>query len=438
MFKSNATYFQEIRDFLDTVPVINTHEHYAGETKPVDDVFEFLFHTYYKTDLMSAAFGSEHEVRSAIYDKSLSFDERYDLIEKFLLRSNKTSYFKALMAGIDVCWGFEEFNRENLRELQGKLKQRDETFYETQMDKHGIKAKIVDIIQAERLIEIVEKRDTAYSRYCRFAFTLPAFHKINTHSQIYSVQAYVDHKITCLDDYLVGFENLLKKSVEFGVLCLKDQSAYRRALNYENVTRMDAEQVFNRIISQPRDIFSSEEVKPLDDWLFHHFMRLARKYDLPVQLHTGHLAGNYNDIRRTNAVNLIPLMELHSEVKFDLFHANWPYMDEYLFIAKNFPNAYVDLCWAQIIDPLYCIELMKRALVTLPHSKVMVYGGDAFSIEASIGYLMAARDNVACALAEMVDHRWVDVGEAKQIAADWFFNNPNEFFGLGFDPFLHE
>jgi hypothetical protein len=76
---------------------------------------------------------------------------------------------------------------------------------------------------------------------------------------------------------------------------------------------------------------------------------------------------------------------------------------------------------------------MKRAVMTVPHSKIFAFGGDTGTIEWVAGYLTQARDNVACALAELVDSTWLDMDEAKQIARDWFFNNPNEFYSLGFD-----
>jgi hypothetical protein len=147
------------------------------------------------------------------------------------------------------------------------------------------------------------------------------------------------------------------------------------------------------------------------------------------------MAGIRNDIAKTNAANFIPVMELHSDVRFDLFHGNWPYMDEFLFIGKNYPNAYLDLCWVQSIDPIYAVELMKRAVVTVPHKKLMAFGGDCGCPEATIGHLIMARDNVACALSDMMDNGWINMREAMEIATDWFFNNPNEFFKLGFEPF---
>ena len=134
----------------------------------------------------------------------------------------------------------------------------------------------------------------------------------------------------------------------------KDQSAYNRSLEYGNPNRAKAEEVFNWFMSDPRRVANyPDQSKPLDDFLFHQFLRMARDMDLPVQIHTGHMAGIRNDIAKTNAVGLTSVLELHRDVRFDLFHANWPYSGEILFLAKNYPTVAIDFCWANIIDPVY-------------------------------------------------------------------------------------
>jgi hypothetical protein len=72
--------------------------------------------------------------------------------------------------------------------------------------------------------------------------------------------------------------------------------------------------------------------------------------------------------------------------------------------------------------------------VTVPHSKIHGFGGDYGSLEYACGHLVIARDNIAAALGKMVDDGWIGLDEARQVAADWLFNNPNEFFNLGFAP----
>lgn len=431
MLKTGSAVYQDIRDYLEALPVIDTHEHYIGNIGAGDDLFGRLL-GYFVSDLITAAGPDEQAVLRILYDGGLPFDERYDVFEKYWRKANKTAYIKSLMEGFRRCWGIEEVSREAFRALHDKLPTRDMALFESLMDSSGIRLSVVNI-GADTFRDIVDGKNTNFSPYCRFAFPLPEYHDIHSAGSFRPLETELGRGIVTLDDYVAGFDSLLGRAVDFGAVCLKDQSAYRRTIDYGHPTKAEAEKVFQRVLSRPRDTFGSDEVKPLDDWLFGHFMTKARDYGLPVQLHTGHMAGNRNDVRKANASHLIPLLELHKDVRFALFHGNWPYMDEYLFIGKNFPNVYLDLCWTHIIDPIYSIELMKRAVMTVPHSKVLAFGGDCFAPEQTVGYLAMARDNTACALADLVDCGWLSLREAKEIAADWFFNNPTEFFGFGFD-----
>lgn len=91
-------------------------------------------------------------------------------------------------------------------------------------------------------------------------------------------------------------------------------------------------------------------------------MRFAAELDMPVQLHTGHMAGVRNRVDKANARHLATVLELHRDVRFDLFHGNWPYMGDLLFLVKNYPNAYLNCCWLPLIDPIYAQELLVRSI----------------------------------------------------------------------------
>jgi hypothetical protein len=206
--------------------------------------------------------------------------------------------------------------------------------------------------------------------------------------------------------------HLIRRSKEKGIAALKDQSAYRRVIDYELPATADAERLFNKLLVDPRNQLAWPEAKPLDDYLFHRFMRFAGQLDLPVQIHTGHLAQIRNRVDKANAAHFTPVLELYSNVRFDLFHGNWPYMDDLLFIGKNYPNAHIDLCWTYMIDPLYAKELLKRALVTIPHVKIHACGGDYFSAPEFSAAVLGRREVIAAALAEMVETGWLEEAEA--------------------------
>ena len=423
MYGSNAKCFPELRQFLDGLPVIETHEHYV-KFHECADALDFIVGNYYMSDFMSAGGGE--------IPKDLTARERYDIFIKYYRKSDKTAYARGMQEGLRQCWGVENLDTfEAYEAFSERLKGRSAEIYDETMDRLNIRAKVVDIFDMNKY---VDGGDKSYSKYCRFAFPLPGFHNIHHKQDLMWLQKYACGTIARLDDYTEAFDRYLQKCVDFGVVCFKDQSAYRRTLAYGNPSKAEAEKAFCDIVFNPRDMYGDDRVRALDDWLFQYAMRKAAKYDIPVQLHTGHMAGIRNEIAKTNAAHLIPTLELNSDVRFDLFHGNWPYMDEYLYIGKNYPNVCLNLCWAQSIDPLYCVEFMKRAVVTMPHSKVFAFGGDTGMIEWVAGYLTLARDNVAIALSELVDSGWLTLREAKQIASDWFFNNPNEFFKLGFEP----
>ncbi len=166
---------------------------------------------------------------------------------------------------------------------------------------------------------------------------------------------------------------------------------------------------------------------------FHAFMRMARDLDLPVQIHTGHIAGIRNDIVKTNAISLTKIIELHRDVRFDLFHANWPYSGELLYLGKNYPNVTLDFCWANIIDPIYCQNLFKQALSSVPHGKIHGYGSEVGgdSVDQAWAHAQIARDNIAIALSDLVEIDYLGLDEAQEVAYAWLFANANDFFRLG-------
>jgi len=133
------------------------------------------------------------------------------------------------------------------------------------------------------------------------------------------------------------------------------------------------------------------------------------------------------------------LFLLHRDVRFDLFHANWPYGGELLFLAKAFPNVVMNFCWAHAIDPIYCQALMREAVSAVPHAKVHAFGSDygGFGLPPGGGYvdrawahLQIALDNMAIALSDLVEMNYLSFAQAESIARAWLYENPKEFYHL--------
>jgi predicted TIM-barrel fold metal-dependent hydrolase len=161
-------------------------------------------------------------------------------------------------------------------------------------------------------------------------------------------------------------------------------------------------------------------------------MRFAAELSLPVQLHTGHMAGSYNRVDKANAALLAQVLQLHQGLRFDLFHGNWPYMGDLLFLAKNYPNVALNLCWLYMIDPLYAQEMLKRAIMSVPQHKIHGFGGDYEDMpEYAAAHLRLAREVICAALADLVESGWLKEEQALESARAFLFDNPDQFFGLG-------
>ena len=152
MLKLNSKSYNEIRAYLEIVPVIETHEHFIGVVEPIGDILDFILGNYYKNDIVSCSFGMEKEAISLTESKSypkeeaMSFEERFDIFKKLYSRSDKTAYARGLQIGLKKCWGIEKINDlDALKELEKKFAFRNQEFYCKTMDECGIKAKVVDI-----------------------------------------------------------------------------------------------------------------------------------------------------------------------------------------------------------------------------------------------------------------------------------------------------
>jgi predicted TIM-barrel fold metal-dependent hydrolase len=373
-----------------------------------------------------------------LQDQDVPTDEKWPLFESLWRAMEHTAYARVTKLVLKNVYGEDALTREALDRVAGKLADQDEESYFRAIDEAGIEAMLVDVLGwlPEGLGSYLDDSKSFPEKWNPL-ISLPGLHPTTlTWETINEVSSLADQHVTSLDEFLEAVFEVFKRCIERGVVGIKDQSAYSRIVSYDLVSRSEAEKQFNLVLSDLRNSLGWPDGKPLNDYLFHQYMRFARELELPVQLHTGHMAGIRNRVTKTNAAHLASVFELHRQVHFDLFHGNWPYLGDLLFLGKNYPNVALDCCWLHIIDPDYASELLERAVLTLPHAKVHGFGGDYGDVpEYVAGHLAIARENIAGTLARLVERGWLSEAEALSLAADWLFNNPNRFFKLGFDEF---
>ncbi|MGC8717795.1 MAG: amidohydrolase family protein, partial [bacterium] len=367
--------FQRLYEEIERLPVIDCHEHVLGPGKCTlkREPISHIIQGYLQSDLLAAGL-SDRELEILNNDE-IPTEDKWELFRLIWEKTKYTAYAMVTRLEIKSSYGDEEMSLDVLSKIRDDISTLDEKRYYKLLDEANIKLMLSDILDIERLSAFIEDRFIPSERI-KLLFSLPGFHhNARDFNFVQSVGAILNRAVYSLDDYLEVIYELLRRAKEKGIIGIKDQSAYTRAISYDMVPEYEAERLFNRILSDPRESLGWPEVKPLDDYLFHQFMRFAKELELPVQIHTGHMAGIRNRIEKTNAIQLSNILELYREVNFDLFHGNWPYMGEFLFLGKNYPNVYLDFCWVNIIDPLYSEELYTRALLTVPHTKINGFGG---------------------------------------------------------------
>ncbi|WP_404424589.1 amidohydrolase family protein [Nibricoccus sp. IMCC34717] len=226
------------------------------------------------------------------------------------------------------------------------------------------------------------------------------------------------------------FREIAPKAVAF-----KSSGAYRRPLDFALVPAEAVEAIYPRFVAG--EPVSPAERKALEDHLFWFVLEEVRKDGKPWKFHTGY-HGQWDgkktpmDLRslRDDMVNLSRLCALAPEVRFVFLHAAYPYFGDVLAVVKQHPNAYADLAWTWIIDPVGAREFLKRALVTVPLNKLFPFGGDFFPVELAYGHSLIARDGVALALSELVDERWLTLSEAMEVLPPLFNGNARQLYQL--------
>lgn len=426
--RSGAKCYDELRAHVDTLRLVDCHDHTGASLPCYRDPIGVVATGYFVSDLVSA--GGDRDA-AAMQDSSVDWRQRWPVLERAWKRTCHTGYAQVVRRVLKRFYGVDELTLAGLESMEDRLL--DISTREAQdaiLEEAGIAARLEDVWPSTRAV-----LDGALelSARARLVISLPAYHNICSYGAVQERVSALDRTVTSLGEYLEACGEIFGGCKEAGAVAFKDQSAYSRTLAYDNPSRAEAEAVFNWFMADPRRSAAYPDgIKPLDDYLFHCFMRMARDLDLPVQIHTGHMAGVRNDIVKTNAAGLRSVLELHRDVQFDLFHANWPYSGDLLYLCKNYPNVAIDFCWANIIDPIYCQRMFQQALSTVPHAKIHGYGSDfGGQVDHAWAHASIARDNIAIALSELVEMGYLGLDDAREVAQRWLFDNANEFFRLG-------
>lgn len=418
-----AGFEDRITSAVNEIRIIDTHEHLATEeqrlssTEKID--FAFLFRHYAKEDLISASNNSNKGLIELIYKSDFPLSDRWELLEPFYKAMRSTGYGRVPLIAARNLFGVPDINESTIKELTTKMREANKPGWYKYVLKERAKIDLSIMDMGH------QKFDQNYYRHVeRFSqFTI-----ISSGSEIRDLGAQYDMPVNSMSDYLKILRNRFEAGVKFGMVGVKTAVAYKRILKFENVSKEKGEEVFNKLLNNSN--VSSEDIKAVQDYLMHRLLDLVDEFDLPIQIHTGLHAGNGNVITNSNPTHLINLFFEYPDIDFILFHASYPYGGELGTIAKNFPNVFIDMCWAYVISPSYSERYLHEWIETVPANKIMAFGGDYDFVEAVYAHSVMARQIIADVLIEKVRDRYLTEEEAIDIAKMILRENALRIFKL--------
>jgi hypothetical protein len=212
-------------------------------------------------------------------------------------------------------------------------------------------------------------------------------------------------------------------------IAVKSQHAYERTLRWEERSDTDAERALLRNLDGQE--LGRDERLCLGDWCLARGVEQAIAHNLPFKLHTGYYAGHSRmPIERVRAAHLCALLARYPAARFVLMHAAYPYSAELIALAKHYPNAYIDMCWAWSIDPYSACDTLRRTIHAVPANKVFAFGGDTSWPAAAVAYAAQARAWLIRALTGEVEDGLLSEGEAIALATRLTRENQLECFDI--------
>ncbi|HUW60372.1 MAG TPA: amidohydrolase family protein [Candidatus Bathyarchaeia archaeon] len=422
----------DVQALVEKTRFIDTHEHLWPEamrigalSKPDPKIpapdFSMLFCHYVDSDLqVSGMSGADYR---KLTSNDLSVGGKWKLVEPYYNKCRNTGYLLCARETARILFGEDDLNKDTYTRISEKLA-------------GGVKPGFYRHIL----------RDVANLEYCQVnSLESPVFNNDEPDPQLLAQDLWTPSMSTSLStDTLsrltgktIGTLEDLHGAIDWcfdtygpRAIATKNQCAYNRPLDFAEVSDADAAPLFARYAADRKSL-SDFENKALQDHLMHYCIDKAAAENLPVKLHTGYFAGHNGmplEWLRRHASDLCPLLKKHRNANFVLMHIDYPYQDEAIALAKHYSNAYIDMCWAWIINPATSVRFLKEFLMAAPASKVLTFGGDYRPVEPVVGHAAIARRGVAQAVSELIEEGWLPESDAPELIQKIMNGNALELF----------
>jgi hypothetical protein len=428
--------YQYLLEQIDNFEVFDTHEHIRSESERVSkelDVFN-LFEQYAFFDAIAAGLPFE-KMRMFVDDKTIPLEERWNDFRDYWRKIRNTSYSESVLIAIKDLLNFDDLNDATYKSVSQKLNEVNvKGWYKKVLkDICHIKMIVLDV-DAPTLDEQLNVDRELFIPVARFDHYLD----LTKRSNIERIERETGISIHSLDNLLKAFEKLFSKAIQAKVCAIKIGMAYQRSVKIDKWNKMEAESDLNYLLKDTlvripwleEKCISYGDITRLQDFCIHYIIELAYENDLPVQIHTGLQEGYGNYLINSNPLLIVNLLLEYKNVKFVIFHGGYPFLREAISIAKNFQNAFLDMCWLHVISRKAAKDFLEEAIEVVPINKIFGFGGDYPNVEGTYGHLKIAKQNISKVFAKCIDEGRFNREFALKIAEMILKDNPSEFYRI--------
>jgi hypothetical protein len=430
-----------IREFVLHHELFDHHDHHMSyaEFDAQRDSFDYAsLLAYAHDDLVTAAAGTRSEIE----------EPARDLAARYWPKIQATGYARGVALGCQALFGMD-YTPENFQAITEALQRAiagrsaAEVFHHFMHERAQNKWTINDYI-SDHLSDL--GKHSALSPHLfpdsyRCALRVDELFAAVDAVPIEALESFTGTAIYTLGDLERALDLVIDRFLASGKLAaIKIGMVYQRPLKVGEPTRPEAGAAFSRIRSRHsfreaiQQVYGAVEAGTslaLSDHMVHRLLRRAADEDLPVQVHTGYVAGHWRPLAEANVMHLLPLFDRYRRVRFDIFHANWPWTSDLAAVAKNYPNVWIDMCWAWGISPGDSARALSQWLDCVPHNKIFAYGADTGLPWSNVGFSLQAKLGIAKVLEEKIAEDGMSEATAEEIAASIMLRNGEEFYELG-------
>ncbi|MDW7656208.1 MAG: amidohydrolase family protein [Bacillota bacterium] len=243
---------------------------------------------------------------------------------------------------------------------------------------------------------------------------------LSDHNQVKCGQ-FISNRPDSLEDFIEQTHMAIKKQKEHGAVAMKCAVAYERGLDFEITGKEAASQVFAKTPSQRKAL----DIRAFQDYLMFALCEIAGNLNLPLQIHTG-----LGKLHNSNAAQLLPLISTFKNTKFVLFHGGYPWLDDILGLAHNFPNNVItDLVWLPIISRNAATRMINE-LLDVANTDTICWGCDTWVSEESYGALLSIEQILADVLSDRISRNLLTFKDACSIASNIMAENARAVYSI--------